>query len=242
MKTDKRLAKSKSSSISLARGDGKGKPISTRALTAVPAPQQPRRGPGRSKLARDGDPYVMADGKVIQPENMFPDPAKDAALAKSSKAYRPLRKRSIKDLPAMPNVMKGIALVFTLTILGVSDREIGELLGVSSGQVRMIRDHVGYGETFEIVATEFVSAKSQRLVSRIAAMADDAIEQVHNIAVNGHKEANVLKASIDILDRAGVKAKDTEANRQQQNELRITIIKGGNDADVEVNGITIDQT
>ncbi len=238
MKTDKRLAKSRSSSISLARSEGKGKPVSARALVA-PTSATCRR-PGRSKLARDGDPYVMADGKVIQPENMFPDPAKDAALAKSSKAYRPLRKRSIQDLPAMPNVMKGIALVFTLTILGVSDREIGELLGVTSSQVRSVRNHVGYGETFEIGAAEFVSAKSQRLVSRIAAMADDAIEQVHNISVNGHKEANVLKASIDILDRAGVKAKDTEAHRQQQNELRITIIKGGNDADVEVNGIAID--
>jgi hypothetical protein len=191
----------------------------------------------RSKLAKWGDPYVMADGKIIQPEVMFEDQAK--VNVKSSSEYRPQRKRSIPDLPASPKVMKGIGLVFTFTILGVPDREIAEILGITPSEVRQVRAHPGYGETFEIVASEFVSAKSKRLVSRIAAYADGALDNVYNIAMHGTKENNVLKASIDLLDRAGVRPKDLAGDKGQQNELRITIVKS-DDAEVVVNGMTLD--
>jgi hypothetical protein len=192
----------------------------------------------RSKLATWGDPYVMADGKIIQPEVLFADPSRNHV--KSSSDYRPQRKRSIPDLPASPKAMKGIALVFTMTIMGVPDREIAEMLSITPSEVRQVRTHPGYGETFEIVANEFVSAKSKRLVSRIASYADGALDNVYNIAMNGHKENNVLRASIDLLDRAGVRPKDLTGDKGQQNELRITIVKGDSDAEVAVNGITLD--
>lgn len=193
----------------------------------------------RSKLPEWGDPYVMPDGKVIPPESLFSDPAKNASAMKSSSDYRPQRKRSIPDLPAAPNAMKGIALVFTFTIMGVPDREIAEMLNISPSEVRQVRTHPGYGETFEVIASEFVSAKSKRLVSRIASYAEGALDNVYNIAMNGQKENNVLKASIDILDRAGVRPKDLAEGKGQQNELRITIVKSDNDAEVAVNGISI---
>lgn len=192
----------------------------------------------KSKLAAWGDPYVTADGKIIQPEALFADSSKN--FVKSSSDYRPQRKRSIPDLPASPKAMKGISLVFTFTVLGVPDREIAEMLSITPSEVRQIRTHPGYGETFEIVASEFVSAKSKRLVSRIAAYADGALDNVYNIAMHGKKENNVLKASIDILDRAGVRPKDLADGKGQQNELRITIVKGDSDAEVAVNGLTID--
>ena len=196
----------------------------------------------KSKLAEWGDPYVMADGRIIQPEALFSDPSKNFAegQAQSSSKYRPIRKRSIPELPASPKAMKGISLVFTLTVLGVSDREIAEMLAITPTEVRQIRTHPGYGETFEIIASEFVSAKSKRLISRIAAYADNALDNVYSIAMHGQKENNVLKASIDILDRAGVRPKDMAESKGQQNELRITIVKSDSDAEVAVNGLTID--
>lgn len=209
------------------------------SLTSLTKPKQ-LVGPKRVKLAEYGDPYVMPDGKVIPPESLFSDPAKNTSAMKSSADYRPQRKRSIPDLPAAPNVMKGVALVFTLTIMGVPDREIAEMLAITPSEVRHVRTHPAYGETFEIVASEFVNAKSKRLVSRIAAYAEGALDNVYNIAMNGQKENNVLKASIDILDRAGVRPKDLAEGKGQQNELRITIVKGDSDAGIAVNGITIE--
>jgi hypothetical protein len=195
-------------------------------------------GRTKSKLASWGDPYVTENGKVIQPEALFEDSSKN--FVKSSSEYRAERKRSIPDLPASPKIMKGIALVFTFTVLGVSDREIAEMLAITPSEVRQIRTHPSYGETFEIVSSEFVSAKSKRLISRIASYADNALDNVYNIAMHGQKENNVLKASIDILDRAGVRPKDLAESKGQQNELRITIVKGDSDAEVAVNGITLD--
>ena len=192
----------------------------------------------RSKLAAWGDPYVTADGKVIPPEVLFSDASK--SHVKSSSEYRPQRKRSIPELPASTKAIKGIALVFTLTVLGLTDRDIGEMLEITPSDVRRVRSHPGYSETFEIIASEFVNAKSKRLISRIAAYADDALDNVHNIAMNGQKENNVLKASIDLLDRAGVRPKDLE-NKGQSNELRITIIKGDGEAEVAINGISMDK-
>jgi hypothetical protein len=130
--------------------------------------------------------------------------------------------------------------VFTFTVLGLTDRDIGEMLEITPSDVRRVRLHPGYSETFEIIAAEFVNAKSKRLISRIAAYADDALDNVYGIAMNGQKENNVLKASIDLLDRAGVRPKDMAEGKGQSNELRITIIKGDSEAEVAVNGISMD--
>jgi hypothetical protein len=213
----------------LLRTDENHRPATTGSVRSTVKPM---------RLAHDGDPYVMVDGTVVQPENMYPDTKPVDVSPK--KVYRPLRKRAIKELPAMPNVMKGIAVVFAFTVLGLTDRDIAEVLGITVTEVRRVRAHAGYAETFDIIASEFVSAKSQRLNSRIAAYADDALDTVHDIMVNGKKESNVLRAGIDMLDRAGVGHKDAASRvNAQQNELRITIVKGS-DANVEVNGIAID--
>lgn len=193
------------------------------------------------KLAAHGDPYVTSEGKVVQPEHMFGGEEHVTKQVKATKSYRPIRKRALKELPAEIAIMKGVVLVFSLTILGVSDREIADSLGITISQVRSIREHSAYGETFEIISSEFVNANSQRLVAKIAAYADDALEEVHTIAQTG-KESNRLRASIDILDRAGVRPKDTAAqNQAQQNELRITIMRhDGQEANVTIGDVTVD--
>jgi hypothetical protein len=237
-KLPEELTRFESSKIDLGTGRGSASAAAKPKATARGGfPAQPRAVARKSKLPPWGDPYVMADGKIIQPEVLFENQTK--THVKSSSEYRPQRKRSIPDLPASSKVMKGIALVFTFTILGVPDRDIAEMLGITPSEVRQVRTHPGYGETFEIIASEFVSAKSKRLVSRIAAYADGALDNVYNIAMHGTKENNVLKASIDILDRAGVRPKDLAENKGLQNELRITIVKN-DDTEVAVDGMTID--
>jgi hypothetical protein len=108
--------------------------------------------------------------------------------------------------------------------------------------VRSIRSHAAYAETFDIVSNEFVNARSKLLSARIASYADAALDTVHDVMVNGTKESNKLRAGIDILDRAGVRPKDEAARvNQQQNELRIVIMKG-DDTHIEVNGISVDDS
>lgn len=187
------------------------------------------------QLAIYGDPYVMADGRVIQQEHLMDE---DRPEHGNAKKYRPTRKRSIRDLPASPAILKGVAVVFSYTVLGLSDRDIAESLGITVSDVRAVRQHTAYDEVFSIISNEFISARSSMLTSRIAAYADDALTTVADVMVNGKKENDRLRAGIDMLDRAGVRPKDTEKRASaEQNELRITIVKG--DAEVNLNGIKI---
>lgn len=198
--------------------------------------QPKRKAPVAKTLAHYGDPYVTVGGKIIQPETL--DAKEDVTKTTASKAYKSKAKRTIKELPAQPNVLRGISCVFVYTVLGLSDREIGELLGITIANVRDVRKHAGYTEVFDIVSKEFISANSSLLESRIASYANDALTNVHQIAQHGVKEDTKLRANIDLLDRGGIRPKDVEGRRNQQGaELRIIISKG--DA-LEVNGVNVD--
>lgn len=221
----KKLAKSSVASVKAPR-KSKAKPIKARV---VPPPVAVRA------LALPGDPYVTGKGKIIHD----PDAPKSEAQTRA-RSFKAKKRRTIKELPALPNVLRGIACVLVCSVLGLSDREIADLLGISLTDVKEVRKHNGYTETFEIVANEFVSASSDRLHSRIASYAEDALTNVHSIAMGATKEETKLRANIDLLDRGGVRPKDNEArNAQQGNELRITVIKAG-DVKIGVNGIAID--
>lgn len=222
----KKLAKSSIGRTKVPSGS-KAKSIKPRAVSLS------KRARG---LARDGDPYVTHKGKVIQPDEIRADAPDKIAKHKVFKANK---RRTIKELPALPGMLRGISCVFVYTVMGLSDREIGELLNISVTDVRQVRLTSGYEEVFNIVSAEFISAQSKHLSARIASYAENALTTVADLSQNGEKEETKLRASMDLLDRGGIRPKDVEQRTNQQgNELRITIVKG--DANVAVNGITVD--
>lgn len=209
----------------------KAKPIRVRA----DRPSQPST-PART-LAKNGDPYVTANGKIIQPKSFDgkDDPIKKAKI----KSYKPEKKRTLKDLPAQPGVLRGVACVFVYTMLGLSDREIAESLGINLGEVRLVRENAAYAEVFDVMSSEFINANSKLLQARLASYAEDALTNVYGLAMGAAKDEVKLRANIDLLDRGNIRPKDNDArDRQQVNELRITVIKQG-DADIEINGISV---
>lgn len=188
-------------------------------------------------LAPYGDPYVTSDGRVIPPADQDRD-AHPTQLKSKYKTYRPTKRRTIKEMPATSAVMKGIAVIFVYTVMGLADREIAELLNLDVSQVKQVRTNPGYLETFDIISSEFVNVQSRLLTARIAAYADEALTNVHEIAANGKKENNVLRANIDLLDRAGVRPKDQETRANAAaNELRIILVDGDRDANVEIGSV-----
>ena len=193
--------------------------------------------PGQA-LARPGDPLVTGKGERIEPANR---PTKrevkkleitdtiDPAL------YRPHKRRIIKELPAAPNVITGIGAVFMYTLMGIGDREIAETLGISVDYLTELRSHPAYSECFMAVHEEFVSANSMLLTSRIARYAQDALTTVGDLSQAGKKEEVKLRASIDLLDRAGVRPKDQESRASMSvNDLRIIVVDGNRSSDVEI--------
>jgi hypothetical protein len=149
--------------------------------------------------------------------------------------FRPLKKRNLKELPAETGTINGVAAVFMYTMLGIGDREIADALLIDVRRVEEVRAHSAYRECFDIVVGEFINKNSDMLAARIAAYSHSALDTVGSIAINGKKEENQLRASIDLLDRAGVRPKDMEGKAQtNKSELRIIVVDGAKDVSVNV--------
>lgn len=195
-------------------------------------------GAKSTALARVGDPLVSETGQKIDPEgyvNGKPLPPEKPSLVLDAVAFRPLKKRNLKDLPAEIGTINGVAAVFMYTMLGIGDREIADALGIDVRRVEEVRNHSAYRECFDIVVAEFINKNSDMLAARIAAYSHSALDVVGNIALNGKKEENQLRASIDMLDRAGVRPKDMESRGQSnKSELRIIVVDAAKDVRVDV--------
>lgn len=179
-------------------------------------------------LARVGDPLITETGAKVEPEgyaNGRPLPKEAPAMVLDAVSFRPSKKRNLKDLPAEVGTLNGIAAIFMYTMLGVGDREIADALRIDFEKIEEVRTHPSYKECFEIVVAEFINKNSDLLSARIAAYSHSALDVVGGLAMNGKKEETQLRASIDLLDRAGVRPKDVEQrNIVNKSELRIIVV------------------
>lgn len=181
-------------------------------------------------LAEPGDPIVWIDGRQYLPEHC--EGRVEKKVTKDN--FKPTRRRSSKEMPAVPAVMNGVGAVMIYTILGLSDREMAACLKVDVVAVTEIKKHPAYQETFDIVASEFVNAKASLLSARIAAAGDQALDRVIHYAFNATQEAVGLRASQDLLDRGGHSIKQMEGrSATMKNELRITITEGEKEVHIE---------
>jgi hypothetical protein len=192
----------------------------------------------KNQLARVGDPYVTADGRVIRPVGAKKEIDPSPISAVKPKEFKVKRKRTLKDLPAAQNVMHGIAAVFMYTVWGIGDREISTALKCDVPDVISLRNHPAYTELFEAVSSAFVDANSDLISARIAAMSHDALTSVADIAVNGQKEADKLRASQDILNRGGHISEEMQ-NRGGMSALRILVVDGTKSVGVELDGVRV---
>jgi len=193
----------------------------------------------RPKLPAPGDPFVTADGRVIQPDSL-----KDIGLLDpqpldvSPQDFRATRARNMDELVAEPKMVVACAAVMTLTMLGISDREILEVLRITDEQLVSIRTHAVYEDCFNACYSELINANSSSLQARIAGYAHGALSNVVLLAATAKKDEVRLSANRDILDRAGTKAADhADREKGKTSSLRIAILKG--DTTIEVSNIDV---
>lgn len=190
--------------------------------------------PSRGALPKPGDPYVDAHGNSHLPD-VRPGQHTFAPLADVAPSeFRPLARRSIADLPTHEKAMRGAAVIFVYSMLGLSDQEIAECVGTTAQEIREFRTQKAYVEIFEAVSGEFINSNAGLLKSRVASYAHEAVESVTGIMRSGKNEAVRLSAAKDILDRSGVKQADD--NKQGVNaELRIRIVSDDDDINIDIN-------
>lgn len=189
------------------------------------------------KLARQGDPYVTNDGRVLAPDRDEVDvPDIDRKRHVQPAEFRPVRRISVKELPAPASVMNAVGVIFMYTMLGITDREICELLQLAQDQVDSLRTNPAYESLFSTVLNEFVSADSELIESRLAAYAHGALTRVAHLSANAEEESVQLRASDSILDRAGHTPKLAGVRGGiSSNDLRIQVFDGDARVDININ-------
>jgi hypothetical protein len=181
----------------------------------------------------------MSDGRVLQPESMADlgliDPV---AIDVEPKDFRALATRNMEDLAGDQRMVVACCAVLTMTMLGISDREILEVLRIDSERLSTIREHEVYTDCFNACYRELINANSSSLQARIAAYAHGALSNVAKIAATAKRDDVRLTANRDILDRAGTKASD-QADREKgkTTSLRIAVLKG--DTTIEINDVDL---
>jgi len=190
-------------------------------------------------LPRPGDPLVLADGRIIHPESAKQLGVVDPEIIDTEpKDFRPIAARNMEDFPADPKMIVACGAVLSLTMLGISDREIMDTLRFSDEQLNKARDHEVYAEMFNAYYKELINANSTSLQARIAAYAHGALSNVVTLAATAKKDEVRLTANRDILDRAGTKVSDqTEREKGKTTSLRISILKG--DTTIEVSNFDV---
>jgi hypothetical protein len=184
-------------------------------------------------LARPGDPLVTERGIAIAPERLD-DESRPQDDVVSAKTFKPQKQRAAKDLPAEPPMMKAVACIFMFNMLGVADRETAEVLGITNGDLKAVKNSPVYTECFQEVLQELISANSEMLQARVAAYAGDAVDNIMTIARGAKKDETRLAANRDIADRAGVGVKNGLVINSTANELRIQVVDGGKTADINL--------
>lgn len=191
-------------------------------------------------LAQPEDPLITSDGEVFEPD-ACPSSGEIAVIeAKSTlnaKEFEASIRRGLSELPAPVQTQSGINAIVVYSILGLGNREIAEALNIDAATVIELKQLSAYSETFEMILGELINANATLLQGRIAAHTQVAFGQVVNLATRGKKEEVRLRASTDILDRAGVRPQDNVMRtKNDANELRIVITK---QEDVKDVGVTV---
>src|SRR5258706_11192550 len=158
-------------------------------------------------LARPGDPLITETGMIVYEDSPV-DKARQQQHTVNASNFAPKKKRNLKELPGPVSLINAIACVFMYTTLGVGDREIMDALKITSIELKQIKTHSAYDECFEIVTSAFIDANSDLLSSRIASYSHMALTSVAELARGGKKEETRMRASADLLDRAGVAPKE----------------------------------
>ena len=187
------------------------------------------------QLAAPGDPLVWTDGSVVQAQVPGKEFKKPPSTSIDPQTFKGKKQRNIKDLPAKDGTFHALAAVLAYSFMGVGDREIADALRCSVADLDELRKHAGYLELFETVFGEIISADSESLTGRIAAYSHGALNTVAHLSTNAAKEETKLRASTDILDRAGVRPKDMQdKNKLANSTLRIQILDS-RDGSVDIN-------
>lgn len=182
------------------------------------------------------EPLVLADGRRINPVTgrEVQSVAKVIALptARDAIAAVTRARRKLSDLPAPPRASNALSVVLTYTNIGLSDEDIAIACDLTVEQVQRMRKTPAYAALSEAVTKALLETDSDDVRTYLAQHARLAAQSIVT-AVQSQDEAIALRASMDVLDRAGHRPADVVEHRHRmEGGLTIEIIERSSANDV----------
>lgn len=182
------------------------------------------------------EPLVLADGRRINPVTgrEVQSVAKVVALptARDAIATVTRARRKLADLPAPPRASNALSVVLTYTNIGLSDDDIAIACDLTVEQIQRMRRTPAYQALSEAVTKSILEADSDDVRTYISQHARVAAHSIVT-AAQSQDEVVALRASMDILDRAGHRPADVVEHRHKlEGGLTIEIIEKSTADDV----------
>ena len=192
-------------------------------------------------LAAPGEGLTLADGTIIMPDGRVKKPSRKPMVEVPSHSQAQAivvntRKR-LADLPAVPQTMNAISVVLTYALFGLDDTEIAIATGFSVEQIGRIKTLEAYTQMQSAVVEQLLKNETVSVRSRIAALANSAVNKMEEALTDGPLDIAVSVAR-DVLDRSGNRAVDVVEHRHKMEGGLVIEVREKKHSDVPVIDLT----
>lgn len=170
---------------------------------------------------------TLADGTEIFPDGSNSKQKKRVEIPSNSKAKQIVfnANKRLADLPSLPAQMNTMSVVLTYSLWGLVDQDIAIATGLTIEQINNIRAQDVYHKLKSDLLDQIKAADEDKVRSAINQNSERAINRVTEL-MNSDDEKVALKASTDILDRAGHRPADIVEHRHMLSDtFKIEIIR-----------------
>lgn len=204
-----------------------------------------------AELAQPGDPLITTSGKIVEPADKI---GLDVVSAEATRRqilpfdkYRPAKDLKPTKIPeADPQEQSLITLIVGYRLMGLSDTDMADYMGVSLAKVQEIVAKPSVQKTFELIVKGVIDTNSVLIQGRISSHANSAANVVVDLMEDKDIRPDVrLKAAQDVLDRSGTHAdqffRETD-DRSGQNDSIIIETYVGSDDDTPSTRVTVNKS
>lgn len=178
----------------------------------------------------DGTKIDKSSGSVITdvaetPELLSDEDSSEKEEVEEIKQRLPVN-RYLNDLPGDVNSTRAVAIITSLTLFGLSDRDIAYICNTDGGKIDAIKKSQRYEDFSSGIIENIMRAQGDNVRSMFVNNAKSAAEHI----ISGLKSKNPEirhMASKEVLDRGGFRPADVVEHRiRHENELKIVHISG----------------
>jgi len=185
-------------------------------------------------ILQDGTRIDPQTGQRVRPRLAIAVPSQHEAQRVVTQA-----RRKLADLPTTPKAANALMVVLGYTHVGLNDDDIAIATGLATEQVARMRTLPAYKELERSTVQAIIQRDSDDVRTFISQHARGAAQSLVE-ATQSEDPAVALRASMDVLDRAGHRPADVVEHRiRMEGALTIEFIE--KDAGKEVPTITIDK-